>query len=110
MTRLIPPYWVMLLSEVGGWECGCQNQVRYANYIALMTLGDYITTRVHFSSVCKEGALAWEITDKGLQLYAQHFGLDAMKRVEKVRKFYRDNSSTLAKAKAWYELKTGMPF
>lgn len=110
MTYLIAPMWIKLLSDVGGWQCGCDNERRFANHISTMLLNDCITTRMHYCQVDKEGTRAWEITDKGLAVYEKHMDAESRKRVENVRKFYRDNSSTLEKARAWYELKMGKKF
>lgn len=88
-----------VLSKIGGWHVGCQNDVENAGLVRLARERGYITQRTHYAPAIPEGVAAYELTDVGIEAVRTLCGEEVATHAERVRSWYR--------AKAWCEAESG---
>lgn len=79
-----------LLTEVGGWHVGCQNDREDREAVRYGIQHGLIGTRRHYAEAWPDGVDAYELTDAGLDYVAQRCGLKAFDTAKRVREWYRD--------------------
>lgn len=78
-----------LLTEVGGWHIGCQNDRDARDAVQYGIDCGLIGTRRHYAPAWPQGVDAYELTDAGLIYVAQKCGLKAYENSNRVREWYR---------------------
>lgn len=82
-----------LLREIGGWFVDCPNAREAYAAIEFVKERGWVTTRKHYAPAFPEGALAYELTDKGLEQVGKNDGLTVQAQVTKRRNWYRKHAS-----------------
>lgn len=80
-----------LITSVGGWHVGCQNDHREAREAVQYGIDQgLIGTRRHYAEAFPEGSECYELTDKGLAYVAKVLGRKSFEAAHKMREWYRD--------------------
>ena len=82
-----------VLSEVGGWHVGCQNDVESADLVCIARARGYVTERMHYAPAIPEGVAAYELTDAGIEAVRELCGEENAMYAERVRSWYRENAT-----------------
>jgi hypothetical protein len=99
-----------MLPSFGTWQCGCENERRFAVYVFTAYAHGCLEKRMHYAQAMPEGVEAWELTDSAIELIRAHLGGKVADRTIKARQWYREHSSTLQRAQEQYRRKTGREF
>lgn len=82
-----------VLSSIGGWHVGCLNHQDHQREVEACEKNGWATRRIHYAPAIPEGAAAFEITDKGLDMLRCWYGEQSACRAETTRQWYRINTS-----------------
>lgn len=82
-----------LLTEIGGWHVGCQNERQYAFFVNFALGAGLVDYRWHYAPAIPEGVQAYELTDKGIDAIRHAFGIDAADGAARCRAWYRERTS-----------------
>lgn len=84
-----------LLSEMGGWHVGCENEHRYAGAVDHALAAGYLSYRQHWIPLDSTVVQAYELTDAGLAKVRELCGKRIATSAEKRRTWYREKAALL---------------
>lgn len=82
--------WV--LSSIGGWHVGCQNEVENIDAVSYAKDHGFVTIRIHYAPAIPDGSIAYELTDAGFDELAKMSDLETVERALRARRWYRNNA------------------
>ena len=81
---------MFVLGSIHGWHVGCQNECENIESVRYLLVNGLVTFRIHHMPCELNGALAYELTDQGIECLERIFDAATANKSLEIRQWYRD--------------------